>query len=245
MAGLFLRGIVLDIEGTATPVDFVYKVLFPYARERLGPFLRANLGKPGIDEIVGLLEDEHRQERATDAPPPLSIATREAQTASLAAYAEWLMDRDRKSTGLKALQGEIWAEGYRNGSLRGELFSDVPPALEKWRRAGLDVRIFSSGSVLAQKLLFQHTAFGDLTGCLRGYFDTAVGPKTEVSSYASIVEAMGLEPAAVLFVSDVVAELDAACQAGLKTALSLRPGNRPPPPGHLHRVISSFSEILP
>jgi enolase-phosphatase E1 len=237
------HGVVLDIEGTTTPIAFVTGTLFPYARERLLPFLRANAGEPRIDEILAQLESERRREASTDDPPPVLQTSSAPRADSAAAYAEWLMERDRKSTALKALQGMIWAEGYRSGSLRGEVFPDVPPALQEWRRSGVDVRIFSSGSVLAQQLLFRHSRFGDLTPSLSGYFDTTTGAKTDASSYGRIVEVMALEPAAVLFVSDVVAELDAARQAGLRTALTIRPGNRPAPPGHPHRAVSSLADI--
>jgi enolase-phosphatase E1 len=152
------------------------------------------------------------------------------------------MDQDRKSTALKRLQGVIWQEGYREGALHGEVFSDVPAALERWRRNGLDVRIFSSGSVLAQKLIFSSTPSGDLTRFLNGYFDTETGPKGEPSSYTRIARAFGLDPSEILFISDVTRELDAALAAGYETRLAVRPGNPAQPPGK-HRVISSLDEI--
>src|SRR5262249_24778172 len=144
-----------------------------------------------------------------------------------ARYLEWLMDRDRKSPGLKRLQGDIWRAGYRDGTLKGEVFPDVPAALKRWKAAGLVVAIYSSGSVAAQKMLFGTTADGDLTSLLAGFFDTAVGPKMATDSYCRIASMMGLETARILFLSDAPAELEAARVAGCQTLLTVRPGNAP------------------
>ena len=137
-------------------------------------------------------------------------------------YIVWLMDRDRKSPGLKTLQGLIWQDGYRSGELRGEVYPDVPPALERWRARGIDIYIYSSGSVLAQQLLFESTDAGDLTRFLTGYFDTAVGPKHAPDSYRAIAARIHVAPPQMLFVSDIAAELDAAAAAGWHTALCVR-----------------------
>jgi len=138
------------------------------------------------------------------------------------------MDQDKKSTGLKSLQGKIWEEGYRTGELRGEVYPDVPPALERWRRQRIDIAIFSSGSVQAQRSLFASTAAGDLTRFIRAYFDTTTGPKTAPDSYARIAAALERSPSDVLFLSDVGVELDAARAAGMGTALCVRtPGSAP------------------
>jgi enolase-phosphatase E1 len=158
------------------------------------------------------------------------------------AYVHWLMDQDRKSTALKNLQGKIWLTGYRQGALHGEVYEDVPSALARWHEAGIDIRIYSSGSKLAQQLLFSSTNSGDLTNFLNGYFDTTTGPKIEAESYRVIGRAFGCEPGEVLFVSDIVRELDAARIAGMQTALCIRPGNHPQLAG-THRTVSSFEEI--
>jgi enolase-phosphatase E1 len=155
-------------------------------------------------------------------------------------YAAWLMDRDRKSTALKSLQGRIWEGGFRSGALRAHVYPDVRPALQRWRGQGCRVAIFSSGSVLAQRLLFGHTREGDLTALLDAYFDTTTGPKREAESYARIAQALGVEPAAVLFVSDVAAELDAAREAGMRTALCAREA---PPGAAAHDVLTSFDAL--
>jgi enolase-phosphatase E1 len=238
-----MRGIVLDIEGTTTPISFVYDVLFPYARARVADFLKRSATAPDVRADVQRLRGEHAADVARgSAPPPWVDETPDRRLESAAAYACWLMEQDRKSTGLKSVQGRIYEEGYRAGHLRSRFFDDVPPALERWARRGLDVRIFSSGSALAQRLLFAHAEAGDLTHFLRGYFDTTTGPKIDPSSYRWIAEAMRLAPAEIFFISDVAAELDAAASAGMRTALCLRPGNPPQPP-HPHSTIHALTEI--
>jgi enolase-phosphatase E1 len=236
--------ILLDIEGTTTPISFVYDTLFPYARANVKDFLSRALVDESVRQDVGGLRAEHAADvRRGLAPPPLEERTPEDLLESMTAYVHWLMDQDRKSTPLKSLQGKIWEEGYRAGRLRGEVFADVPAAFERWRRDSTTIAIYSSGSVLAQRLLFSHTVAGDLTGFINAYFDTRVGAKKEPVSYRRIAEELGLRPAAVLFVSDIVAELDAARAAGMQTALSVRPGNHPQPSDHTHPVIHTFAEL--
>ena len=153
------------------------------------------------------------------------------------------MDRDRKSPPLKALQGLIWKEGYRSGDILGEVFPDVPAALLRWSSSGRRVAIFSSGSVLAQQLLFRHSTAGDLAPFLSSYFDTLLGAKGDPASYTSIASALQLSPGQVLFVSDVPRELDAANMAGMQLRLSVRPGNVVIPAGHGYATIESLDEL--
>jgi enolase-phosphatase E1 len=157
-------------------------------------------------------------------------------------YIYWLMDRDRKSTALKSLQGKIWKAGFESGELRGTLFDDVPQALERWS-AHARVAIYSSGSVEAQQLLFRHSIFGDLTAHIAGYFDTRTGVKTASASYAAIASAMNVRPDVALFFSDSVRELDAAREAGCETRLVVRPGNAPVGDSHGHSVVESFAGL--
>jgi enolase-phosphatase E1 len=182
----------------------------------------------GVRSAVLALAAAHRDDAAAGlAPPPWPSPP----TASgVTAYALWLMDRDRKSPGLKTLQGLVWALGYERGELQGQLFDDVAPAFARVRAAGARIAIYSSGSVLSQRLIFQTTPDGDLTPLISAYCDTAVGPKTSRESYAGIAAALALPPASVLFVSDVTAELVAARDAGMRVALSVRPGNAPGTP---------------
>ncbi|HMV48264.1 MAG TPA: acireductone synthase [Blastocatellia bacterium] len=228
--------ILLDIEGTTTPIDFVYQVLFPFARKHVANFLSRHWAT--LQEELAELRREQTADTARGLEPPVINEAPE----SVVAYVHWLMDQDRKSTPLKSLQGRIWEEGYRSGELLSQVFDDVPPAMEGWHRQGRRVCIYSSGSVLAQKLLFGFTEAGDLTPLLSDYFDTAVGAKQETESYRRIAAALQLPPPEILFVSDVVAELDAAQGAGMQTALSLRPGNRPQPE-NTHPQIHSFAEL--
>jgi len=235
------RVVLLDIEGTTTPIDFVYNVLFPYARRRMRDFVRAHSTDADVRAEVDQLIEENARDLAQGLAPPPVEAHEPRRTQSVTAYALWLMDQDRKSTPLKSLQGRIWESGYESGELRSSLFADVPGALARWRDAGRDICIYSSGSVLAQKLLFSHTEAGDLRRVIRDYFDTRVGAKREVASYRHIAASLGCAPASIVFVSDVVAELDAARDAGLQTRLAVRPGNPPQPPSS-HRAIHSFDE---
>jgi len=239
-----IRGVLLDIEGTTTPIAFVHEVLFSYARSEVRNFLTEHFSST---ELVADLQ-QLREDHATDAkqnlqPPALLQGPRDAEIDSLAAYVNWLIDRDRKSTGLKSLQGKIWKEGYTDGTLKAQLFADVRPALKRWHHAGLKISIFSSGSSLAQKLLFAHTEAGDLTGFIDNYFDTTVGSKTDVASYRRIASALSLPARSVLFISDVVPELDAAGAAGMQTLLCVRPGNHPQPFAERYQTIRNFDEI--
>lgn len=239
-----MRAIVLDIEGTTTPVTFVYDRLFPYARTHLRQYLETHGASPESQAIVARLRREHDVDRrdSTDVPA-WEETTVAARDDSVVRYVTWLMDRDRKSPALKELQGLIWQEAYATGALIGEVFDDVPRALQRWQDEGIGVGIFSSGSVLAQKLLFGHSSAGDLTALLRWHFDTSVGPKTQAESYQRIASTIGEPPSNLLFISDVVRELDAARAAGLRTVLCLRPGNAPPPSDHDHSIIRSFDEL--
>jgi enolase-phosphatase E1 len=228
---------VLDIEGTTTPVRFVYDVLFPFARMHIADYVRRGMHSDSCRAAIAALRTEYASE-----PSPQAGVSPPDDVEGLVAYAHWLMDCDRKSPGLKALQGLVWEEGYRSGELHGEVFGDVPPALARWHARGMGVYIYSSGSVLAQKLLFRTTGDGDLTRFLDGYFDTSVGPKHAADSYRDISRRIGRTPPEILFVSDVDRELQAASIAGFRTALCDRS-----PEGMLggsSAVIRTFDEIL-
>jgi enolase-phosphatase E1 len=149
------------------------------------------------------------------------------------------MDRDRKSTALKSLQGRIWKSGFESGELKGTLFPDVPPALKHWSAFGR-VAIYSSGSTSAQQLLFRYSTFGDLSALIAAYFDTRTGPKTASASYAAIAASLEVDPRDVCFLSDVVRELDPAREAGMQTRLVLREGNVPVEDAHGHIAIHSL-----
>ncbi len=230
------RGVLLDVEGTTSSISFVYDVLFEHAKRRVGDFLAENRDDPAVRVAAAGLA-------ATAGLPADTIDSAEGAS-RLALIALDLMNRDVKETSLKSLQGMIWRGGYESGEIVAHVFDDVPPALAQWADSGLDVRIYSSGSIEAQRLFFAHTSHGDLTGHLRGHYDTTTGPKREAESYARIAGDMGLEPRQILFVSDVGAELDAARAAGMATALAVRPGNRDPGGLFEHEAVRSFAEIV-
>jgi enolase-phosphatase E1 len=237
--------ILLDIEGTTTPLDFVYKVLFPYARSHLRQFLSRHLLFPEVGADIAEFHKEHRADTEQGLDPPRLCDNRlEEELESVVEYIEWQMDRDRKSTSLKSLQGRIWEEGYKSGELRGQVFGDVPRALERWQKQEKKISIFSSGSVLAQKLLFAHATSGDLSRHISHYFDTTIGGKTDKQSYQKIVGVLQLMPSEIVFISDVGTELDAAKSAGMYTLLCVRPGNRPQP-ASTHKLIHTLDEVFP
>jgi len=221
---------LLDIEGTTTPFAFVADRLVPYARAGMHAFLEHEGRTAVVEGILAQLRAEHAIDAdapAVDVWPSDAAAARGAAPAFDGAflYLTWLMDRDRKSPALKALQGLIWQRGYDAHELTGEVFDDVAPALRRWKREGRTIAIYSSGSVLAQRLLFASSTAGDLTPLIDGWFDTGVGPKREPASYAAIARALALPASAMLFVSDAPAEVLAARAAGLAVAMSVRPGN--------------------
>jgi enolase-phosphatase E1 len=218
-----LKAILLDIEGTTSPISFVTETLFPYSLERLRDFVLAHFEDPDFGAVIEGLFHEYEHEKDTSVPQWL----RPEDSEGAIAYLEWLMAKDRKSTGLKAIQGLIWKGGFEGGDLKGEFFSDVPTALERWTAEGKDVYIFSSGSVLAQKQLFGFSQFGDLSRFLSGYFDTETGPKQEAASYGAIAASIGFAANEILFLSDIPEELAAARDAGMDVRLSIRPGNKP------------------
>lgn len=177
------------------------------------------------------------------APPPWREDLKDELLASAAAYGRWLIDRDSKVYALKSLQGKIWEEGYASGELHGEVYPDVPLAFARWSRQGKLVAIYSSGSILAQRLLFGSTAHGDLTPHIHAYFDTTTGAKSESESYKKIAARLGRQASEILFISDTARELDAASHAGLATTLCVRGRESAASPSP-HPVIRTFEEVF-
>ena len=238
-----IRVVLLDIEGTTTPIAFVHERLFGFVRSHLDAFLASKWNLPAVQEAVEDLAAERSHDRDADGLPAWpDDAPMHAQEA-VATYARWLMERDRKSPGLKALQGLIWQDAYLAGELRGEVFSDVPRAMQRWREQGKRIAIYSSGSVLAQQLLFSSTPAGDLTPLIDAFFDTAVGSKKHADSYRAISASLGCQPADILFLSDVTAELSAATLAGCSVRLCMRPGNTPQPDADRFEQLADFSTL--
>ena len=225
-----IKAILTDIEGTTSSISFVKDVLFPYARKRLPAFLTTHADKP---EVRHWLHEAAKEAGLVSA----------SQSELIALLQRWI-DEDRKATPLKALQGMIWDEGYRNGDYRAHMYPEVPAKLRVWKDQGLELYVYSSGSVAAQKLFFAFSEAGDLTPLFSGYFDTETGPKRDANSYRSIAIAIGMPANEVLFLSDVVEELDAAQAAGMKTTLLARAPAQCPT-GCAHACVPDFNAVVP
>jgi len=237
-------GILLDIEGTTTPVEFVHTTLFDYAKERVRSFLIQHEHNPEVRKIIGDLRTMRSEDRAMSVKPAdLGDSKDNPTIESVADYCNWLISRDSKAKSLKDLEGLIWRDGFSNGKLQGEVYRDVPESLARWQKAGKRVFIYSSGSVLSQRLIFSTTKFGDLTRYIEGYFDTTIGKKTDPESYRRISQKTGIPCNRLLFLSDAEAEIRAAATAGL-VAMQV---NRNVDSHALVRgetIISDFSQIL-
>lgn len=223
-----IKAIITDIEGTTSSIDFVHQTLFPYAKQHLRRFLREHAGDDAVqhalDDVEAIVGHDLSIDEAADV------------------LEQWIAE-DRKATPLKTLQGMIWNVGYRGGELQGHVYADTPDALRRWHAAGHKLYVYSSGSVGAQKLIFGHTAYGDLTPLFSGYFDTRIGAKREAASYRAILREIGLPGDAVLFLSDIGAELDAAHAAGMQTCQLLRDDKAVPSDSHPHAA--NFTDIAP
>lgn len=198
-----IRAVVTDIEGTTTSIAFVAEVLFPYARARMRDFLTEHAGETEVAAQLAAVRDTLGEPAA-----PLERVAK--------VLVQWI-DEDRKVTPLKTLQGLIWRAGYENGSLRGHLYPEVAACLRAWRGRGIRLNVYSSGSEAAQKLLFGYSEAGDLTPLFDHFFDTRIGGKREPASYQQIQRTLALPGGQILFLSDVVQELDAAAAAGFRT----------------------------
>lgn len=218
--------VLTDIEGTTSSISFVKATLFPYARERLPRFVRDHASRP---DVAALLDET----RAIAKAPELEL---DGVVQRLIAW----IDEDRKAAPLKELQGILWTAGYAAGELRAHVYPDASSALRRWHAMGIRLYVYSSGSVAAQQQFFAHTEAGDLTTVLSGYFDTRTGAKRETGSYAAIAQHIGAPPSGIVFLSDVVEELDAAAAAGLGTVLVCRDGA---PPATHHRTASAFDQL--
>ena len=238
------RAILLDIEGTTSSISFVHDVMFPYVREHLSTYLNRYWSTDQLDLFREQLARDDGASSWKDWLRRRSIATNDAAREAARQQILKLMDVDSKSTGLKTLQGMIWASGFHSGQLQAHVFEDVLPAIESWRDNRIDVRIYSSGSIAAQRLFFGHIANrGDCLHLFSGHYDTTIGSKRESASYQRLATDWGLPPNEILFVSDIDGELSAASQAGLQVAASIRPGNTPLPDSAPWPRISTFAEI--
>ena len=221
-----IKAIVTDIEGTTSSLSFVKDVLFPYARANLADFVRRHKD----ESLVKTLLDDTCKEIGTELDTEQLIAQ----------LIQWI-DEDKKVTPLKSLQGLIWEAGYQKGDFKGHVYPDAAAYLKTWKAKGLDLYVYSSGSVYAQKLLFSHTEYGDLTPLFSGYFDTHIGGKKEQESYHKIAKQIGIPATQILFLSDIKEELDAAKAAGFQTLWLIRDST--PDPQAEHHQVRSFDFI--
>jgi enolase-phosphatase E1 len=235
-----ISGILLDIEGTTSSIRFVYDVMFPYVRDHVAEFLAVEWESDSVNHCLPMLAEDVGQSIQTW----LGDVDKTQQQARVCDSVFSLMDADVKATGLKQLQGLVWKNGFFGGDLVAHLYDDVAPAIKNWKAAGLDVRIYSSGSVSSQKLFFGHTIAGNLLDCFSGHYDTTTGPKREAASYQAIAADFGLPAEQILFVSDVVEELQAADSAGMQVVLSVRPGNKPVLADHGFETAETFVNII-
>ena len=227
-----IRAILTDIEGTTSSISFVKDVLFPYARRALPGFVATHHDDPQVRRWLDMVAIECG-----------SICSDAVIVETLQGW----IDQDRKHTALKALQGMIWKAGYHHADFTAHIYPDAAPAMRNWHAAGLPLYVYSSGSVPAQQLFFGHSDAGNLAPLVSGWFDTEIGGKREAASYARIAANIGLPPAELLFLSDVVEELDAARDAGFMTVLVDRPEDYPQPrqgdAARSHVRVTSFAEI--
>jgi enolase-phosphatase E1 len=224
--------ILTDIEGTTSSISFVKDVLFPYARRALPAFVRARGNEAEVRRWLDAVATEHG-----------AVCSDEVIVEIL----QGMIDEDRKHTALKALQGMIWSDGYDNADFSAHIYPDAAAQLRDWHAAGIPLAVYSSGSVPAQKLFFGHTDAGDLTALFEGWFDTEVGHKREAGSYREIARRLDRPAGDILFLSDVVEELDAARDAGMRTVLIDRRDDYPQPrlgdAAHGHVRVERFDAI--
>ncbi len=229
-ARIVARAVLVDIEGTTSTIAFVHDVLFPYADEHLDAYVAAHRADPEVAQAM------------LDAAQLAGEAAGAGDSAILVHLHHWLRE-DLKVTPLKTLQGMIWAEGFAQKRLRGHVYHDAAEGLRRWHSAGLRLYVYSSGSIEAQRVLFENSTEGDLSALFSGNFDTTTGPKRAAASYGSIAAAIDLPPGEVVFLSDVDAELDAARAAGMQTLRLLRPADTPPAATTTHPSATTFDEI--
>ena len=222
-----IKAILTDIEGTTSAVSFVFDVLFPYAAKHLPAFVRQQAGRADVaEQLAAVRRDSNEPDADVERVVEILLG--------------WIAE-DRKATPLKALQGMVWEQGYQAGQLQGHVYPDAVEALKRWHQDGFQLFVYSSGSIQAQRLIFGCSVAGDLTPLFSGYFDTTSGPKREAQSYVNITQAINLQAGQILFLSDIVEELDAARAAGMATCGLAREG------GELagHVTVDSFARINP
>lgn len=244
-----IKVVLCDIEGTTTSISFVKDTLFPYALMNVQSFLNDNWNDPSTQKAVVDLREQSKTDLKSDLKGVTVLLDEDKdkieQIAAIVENVKWQMANDRKEAPLKNLQGLIWAKGYKDGTIKGHVYPDVPKAFDSWIEHGTKIYIYSSGSVAAQKLIFEHTELGDLLPKLSGHFDTAVGMKQDSNSYLNILKDIGCVASETLFLTDIVLEATAAMKADINVVLLDRPGNAPFTVEHRTEfsVVTSFDDI--
>lgn len=226
--------VLTDIEGTTSSIAFVHDVLFPYAHRELPRFVREHGSEPEVRHWLDAVAAEQG-----------GVCSDEVIVEVLQGW----IDQDRKHTALKALQGMLWLDGYRNADFTAHIYPDAAESLRAWHAAGHRMAVYSSGSVAAQKLFFGNSDAGDLLPLFCEFFDTGIGHKRDADSYRLIADRVDRSPQDIVFLSDVVGELDAARDAGLRTVLVDRIEDYPQPRlgagTHGHARVERFTDIDP
>lgn len=224
---LAAKKIICDIEGTTSSISFVKDVLFPYALKNVEEYLKTHWSEDATKTVVAALREQADEDKKAEVEGAVTIPAEDSEDIipDVVKNVEWQMSQDRKTGALKTLQGLVWAKGYKDGTIKGHVYEDVKKALEQWNESGRKVYIYSSGSVDAQKLLFEHSEQGDLVKYVAGYYDTKIGAKQEKNSYEAILKNIEASGEEALFLTDVVAEAKAAKEAGLNVVVLDRPGN--------------------
>ncbi len=225
---MVIKAVLVDIEGTVSPISFVKEILFPYSKEKIEGYIKENIEKTEIQKIKKEIENIEGRELSVDEVVNILI--------------KWI-DEDRKITPLKEIQGYIWEKGFKSGSLKAPIYEDAYRKLKEWKNKNIKIFIYSSGSVKAQKLFFSYTQYGNITDLFSGYFDTKIGNKKESKSYIKIAERIGLKPEEILFISDNPDEIKAAAGAGLKVVKVSRKEDNPYIDNFPYRQVENFDQI--
>ncbi len=229
-----IKQFIFDIEGTTTPISFVHDILFPYSKNNLLNFLKEN-------KISNSIFSNLKEENEKDVKLNLYSIPLENSVNSLFSYLEFLISIDRKNSGLKEIQGEIWKHGYETGELKSQIFPDTLDFFQFIQSQNKKINIYSSGSILAQKLIFKYSNLGVLSSYISNYFDTGVGHKRDFNSYSKISDMLNCNPNEIIFFTDVQEEADSALSIGIKSYILLRNGNSPIEKIK-HPTLNTFSE---
>lgn len=236
--------LILDIEGTITSISFVKDTLFPYVKEVLKDYIEKYWDDDDFQLDLELLRSQAKSDSNVDGFVP--ITSDDNAKESVINNVLWQMSTDRKTTALKQLQGHIWVDGYESGRLKGHLYEDVLPVLNKLTKSGKAIYTYSSGSTTAQEYLFRYSKYGNVSSVFKKYFDTRMGPKGSDTSYTNIAKEINVNCSHILFLTDILTEAEAAKKAGCNAALLDRPGNSPLDPvrSSKFKIMKTLDDLL-